>query len=138
VRALRWWPGPGKIWVMELGTGRGWGSDLNGAPGRVASCVQVSGISSAALTQYRMMRRTRAAGRSRPHWPAGGHGRPSVLRPEVVDAKVLLTRSDVVRDRAGRGLDARPAQGPGFTGGFAFGAWSARTRRYCRRVRGRA
>jgi hypothetical protein len=72
--------GPGKIWVMELGTGGRCGADLNGAPDGVASYVQVSGISSAALTQYRMMRRTWAAGRSRPHWPAGGHGRPSVLR----------------------------------------------------------
>jgi hypothetical protein len=39
---------------MEPGTCGGCGADLDGAPGRVASSVQVFGIPSAALTQYQM------------------------------------------------------------------------------------
>ena len=53
---------PGDTWVVEPGTCGGCGADLDGAPGRVASSVQVFGIPSAALTQYQMMCRTCGCG----------------------------------------------------------------------------
>src|ERR1039458_9073517 len=75
---LAWTARPDETRVIEPGTCGGCGADLAGAPGRVASSVQVLDIPSAALTvtEYQMMRREGGCGQVTPAPPRGGPGGP--------------------------------------------------------------
>ena len=119
VRAWRGPPGRMRPWPVEPGTCGGCGADLAGAPGRVASSVQVADIPPAALTvtEYQMMRRDLRvrAGHDRPA-AAGRDRRPGLLRPERGGCGDAAGQHGRDRDRAGRGPDGRPAQGAGLDG----------------------
>ena len=90
---------PDETRVIEPGTCGGCGADLAGAPGRVASAVQVFDIPPVALTvtEYQMMRRTCRCGQvTTPPAPAGVTGGPACYGPNVADAATLLASSDVI------------------------------------------
>jgi hypothetical protein len=113
--SLAWTARPDEILAVEPHTCGGCGADLAGAPGRVASSVQVAGIPPAALTvtEYRMMRRTCGCGQVTTAPPPGVSGGPVCYGPGVTGAATLLASTDRDRDRAGRGPDGRPVQGAG-------------------------
>ena len=87
--SLAWTARPDETLAVEPGTCGGCGADLAGAPGRVASSVQVLDIPPAALTvtEYQMMRRTCGCGQvtTAPR-PPGVTGGPVCYGPGVVDA----------------------------------------------------
>ena len=90
---------PDETRVIEPGTCGGCGADLAGAPGRVASAVQVFDIPPVALTvtEYQMMRRTCGCGQvTTPPAPAGVTGGPACYGPNVADAATLLASTDVI------------------------------------------
>ena len=85
--------------AVEPGTCGGCGADLAGAPGRVASSMQVLDIPPAALTvtEYQMMRRTCGCGQvTTAAPPPGVTGGPVCYGPGVVDAATLLASTDVI------------------------------------------
>ncbi len=87
--------------AVEPGLCGGCGADTGGAPGRIASAVQVFDIPQFALrvTEYRMMRRDCGCGHAttaRPPAGAGITGGPTCYGPNVVAAATLLASSDVV------------------------------------------
>jgi transposase/uncharacterized coiled-coil protein SlyX len=90
---------PDETRVVEPGLCGGCGADLAGAPGRVASAVQVFDIPPAALTvtQYQMMRRTCGCGHvTTAPAPPGVAGGPACYGPNVADAATLLASTDVI------------------------------------------
>jgi hypothetical protein len=96
---LAWVAWPDETRVVEPGLCGGCGADLAGAPGQVASSVQVFDIPSAALTvtEYQMMRRTCGCGQvTTAPAPPGVSGGPACYGPNVVDAATLLASTDVI------------------------------------------
>jgi transposase len=77
----------------------GCGGDLSGAPGTVASGVQVFDLPtfSLAVTEYRMMRRVCGCGHATTaDLPAGVRGGPTCYGPNVTAAATLLASQDVL------------------------------------------
>jgi transposase len=77
----------------------GCGGDLTGAPGQIASSVQVFDIPTfcLAVTDYLMMRRDCGCGRSTTaDLPPGVRGGPTCFGPQVVGAATLLASQDVI------------------------------------------
>ena len=114
--SLAWAARPDEILAVEPGTCGGCGADLAGAPGRVASSVQVLDIPPAALTvtEYQMMRRTCGCGQvTTAPPPPGVIRRPGVLRAGRDRRGDAAGEHGRDRDRAGRGPDGRPVQGAG-------------------------
>jgi transposase len=77
----------------------GCGGDLAGAPGTVASRVQVFDLPSfsVAVTEYLLMRRVCACGQvTTADLPAGVRGRPTCYGPNVTAAATLLASQDVL------------------------------------------
>ena len=90
---------PDETRIIEPGLCGGCGADLAGAPGRVASAVQVFDIPPAALTvtEYQMMRRTCGCGQvTTAPAPPGVTGGPACYGPNVTDAATLLASTDVI------------------------------------------
>ena len=90
---------PDETLAVEPEACAGCGCDLAGAPGRVASSVQVFDIPPAALTvtEYQMMRRTCGCGQvTTAAPPPGVTGGPACYGPGVVDAATLLASTDVI------------------------------------------
>jgi transposase len=90
---------PDETRVIEPLVCGGCGSGLAGAPGRVASSVQVFDIPPAALTvtEYQMMRRTCGCGHvTAASPPPGVTGGPACYGPGVTDAATLLASTDVI------------------------------------------
>jgi transposase len=88
--------------VIEPLACRGCGADLAGAPGRVASSVQVFDIPPAVLTVtgYQMMRRTCGCGHvtiASP--PPGVTGGPACYGPGVTAVATLLASTDASGQR---------------------------------------
>ena len=96
--SLAWAARPDETRVIEPGTCGGCGADLAGAPGRVASGVQVLDIPSAALTvtEYQMMRRECGCGQVTTAPPPGVTGGPVCYGPGVTGAATLLASTDVI------------------------------------------
>src|SRR5580704_16442461 len=97
--SLAWAARPDETLFIEPGTGGGCGADLAGAPGRVASSVQVLDIPPAALTvtEYQMMRRTCGCGQvTTAPPPPGVSGGPVCYGPGVTGAATLLASTDVI------------------------------------------
>src|SRR5271169_1992151 len=97
--SLAWAARPDETRVLEPGTCGGCGADLAGAPGRVASSVQVLDIPPAALTvtEYQMMRRTCGCGQvTTAPPPPGVSGGPVCYGPGVTGAATLLASTDVI------------------------------------------
>src|SRR5256884_3002439 len=87
--SLAWTARPDETLAVGPGTCGGCGADLAGAPGRVASSVQVAGIPPAALTvtEYQMMRRTCGCGQvTTAAPPPGVTGSPVCYGPGVAGA----------------------------------------------------
>ena len=91
---------PDETRVIEPGFCGGCGTGLAGAPGRVASAVQVFDIPPAALmvTEYQMMRRTccGCGHVTTAPAPAGVTGGPACYGPNVTGAATLLASTDVI------------------------------------------
>ena len=90
---------PDETRVVEPGACAGCGADLAGAPGKMASSVQVFDIPPAALTvtEYQMMRRTCGCGQvTTAPAPAGVSGGPACYGPNVTGAATLLASTDVI------------------------------------------
>jgi transposase len=90
---------PDETQVIEPGACAGCGAGLAGAPGRVASRVQVFDIPQAALTvtEYQMMRRECGCGQATTApAPPDVTGGPACYGPGVVDAAALLASTDVI------------------------------------------
>jgi len=97
--SLAWAARPDQTLAVEPGTCGGCGADLAGAPGRVASTVQVLDIPPAALTvtEYQMMRRTCGCGQvTTAPPPPGVSGGPVCYGPGVTGAATLLASTDVI------------------------------------------
>src|SRR5664280_2289632 len=97
--SLAWMARPDETLAVEPGMCGGCGADLAGAPGRVASSVQVLDIPPAALTvtEYQMMCRTCGCGQvTTAPPPPGVTGGPVCYGPGVVDAATLLASTDVI------------------------------------------
>src|SRR6266581_2694599 len=97
--SLAWAARPDETLAVEPGTCGGCGADLAGAPGRVASSVQVLDIPPAALTvtEYQMMRRTCGCGQvATASPPPGVTGGPVCYGPNVTGAATLLASTDVI------------------------------------------
>jgi hypothetical protein len=97
--SLAWAARPDETRVIEPGACGGCGADLAGAPGRVASGVQVLDIPPAALTvtEYQMMARTCGCGQvTTAAPPRGVTGGPVCYGPNVVAAATLLASTDVI------------------------------------------
>ena len=97
--SLAWTARPDETLAVEPGTCGGCGADLAGAPGRVASSVQVLDIPPAALTvtEYQMMRRTCGCGQvTTAPPPPGVTGGPVCYGPGVTGAATLLASTDVI------------------------------------------
>ena len=97
--SLAWAARPDETLAVEPGTCGGCGADLAGAPGRVASSVQVVDVPPAALTvtEYRMMGRECGCGQvTTAPPPPGVTGGPVCYGPNVVDAATLLASTDVI------------------------------------------
>ena len=97
--SLAWAARPDETLAVEPGTCGGCGADLAGAPGRVASSVQVLDIPPAALTvtEYQMMRRTCGCGQvTTAPPPPGVTGGPVCYGPNVTGAATLLASTDVI------------------------------------------
>src|SRR5437773_2183210 len=90
---------PDETRVVEPGACAGCGADLAGAPGKMASSVQVFDIPPAALTvtEYQMMRRICGCGQvTTAPAPAGVSGGPACYGPNVTGAATLLASTDVI------------------------------------------
>ena len=117
--SLAWAARPDETLAVEPGTCGGCGADLAGAPGRVASSVQVVDVPPAALTvtEYRMMGRECGCGQvTTAPPPPGVTGGPVCYGPNVVDAATLLASTDVIGiERAAdlMGDPGRLRRGPG-------------------------
>jgi transposase len=97
--SLAWAARPDETLAVEPGTCGGCGADLAGAPGRVASAVQVLDIPPAALTvtEYQMMARTCGCGRvTTVAPPPGAAGGPVCYGPNVTSVATLLASTDVI------------------------------------------
>jgi transposase len=96
--SLAWTARPDETRVIEPGACGGCGADLSGAAGEVASAVQVSDITPAALTvtEYQMMCRTCGCGQVTAAPPPGVTGGPVCYGPNVVAAATLLASTDVI------------------------------------------
>src|SRR6266566_2009634 len=97
--SLAWAARPDETRVIEPGACGGCGADLSGAPGRVASSVQVFDIPPAALTvtEYQMMRRECGCGQvTTAPPPPGVTGGPVCYGPGVTGAATLLASTDVI------------------------------------------
>jgi transposase len=110
---------PDETLVIEPGACDGCGAGLAGAPGRVASSVQVFDIPPAALTvtEYQMMRRTCGCGQvATAAAPAGISGGPACYGPNVVAAATLLASTDVIGIERAAGLMGALLKAPVSTG----------------------
>ena len=110
---------PDETRVVEPGTCGGCGADLAGAPGRVASAVQVFDVPPAALTvtEYQMMRRTCGCGQvTTAPAPPGVTGGPACYGPGVTDAATLLASTDVIGIERAADLMGALLQAPVSTG----------------------
>src|ERR1022692_2404297 len=109
--SLTWTSRPDETLAVEPGACGGCGAGLAGAPGRVASAVQVLDIPPAALTvtEYLMMCRTCGCGHvTTAPAPSGVSGGPVCYGPNVVDAVTLLASTDVIgSERAADLMGAR-------------------------------
>jgi transposase len=97
--SLAWAARPDETRVVEPGPCAGCGAGLAGAPGRVASSVQVLDIPAAALTvtEYQMMSRECGCGQVRTAAPPPGvTGGPVCYGPNVVAAATLLASTGVI------------------------------------------
>jgi len=108
--SLAWAARPDEILAAEPGACGGCGAGLAGAPGRIASRVQVLDIPPAALTvtEYQMMCRACGCGRvTTAAPPPGVTGGPVCYGPNVVAAATLLASTDVIGiERAADLMDA--------------------------------
>ena len=110
---------PDETRIIEPGLCGGCGADLGGAPGRVASAVQVFDIPPAALTvtEYQMMRRTCGCGQvTTAPAPPGVTGGPACYGPNVTDAATLLASTDVIGIERAADLMGALFQAPVSTG----------------------
>ena len=117
--SLAWTARPDETLAVEPGACGGCGADLDGAPGRVASSVQVLDIAPAALTvtEYQMMSRTCGCGQvttARP--PPGVTGGPVCYGPNVTSAATLLASTDVIGVERAAGLMGALLSAPVSTG----------------------
>jgi transposase len=97
--SLAWSPRADETVVVGPGACGGCGADLAGAPGRVASAVQVHDVPPAALTvtEYQMMSRACKCGQvTAAPAPAGVTGGPVCYGPNVIAAATLLASTDVI------------------------------------------
>ena len=97
--SLAWTSRPDETLAVEPGACGGCGAGLAGAPGRVASRVQVLDIPPAALTvtEYQMMCRTCGCGQvTTAAPPPGVTGGPVCYGPNVAAAATLLASTDVI------------------------------------------
>ena len=97
--SLAWSARPDETLVIEPGTCGGCGTDLAGAPSRIASSVQVPGIPPAVLTvtEYQTMCRTCGCGQvTTAPPPPGVTGGPVCYGPKVTAAATLLASTDVI------------------------------------------
>jgi transposase len=117
--SLAWAARPDETPVIEPGRCGGCGADLAGAPGRVASAVQVLDIPPAALTvtEYQMMARACGCGRvTAPAPPRGLAGGPVCCGPNVTAAATLLASTDVIGIERAAGLMGALFKARVFTG----------------------
>ena len=96
--SLAWSARPDETVVIEPGACGGCGAGLAGAPGRVASWVQVADIPPAALavTEYRMMSRACGCGQVTTTPSPSGVTGPVCYGPNVTAAATLLASMDVI------------------------------------------
>jgi hypothetical protein len=97
--SLAWTARPDETVALDPGTCGGCGADLAGAPGRVASRVQVLDIPPATLTvtEYQMIARTCGCGQvTTAAPPPGVTGGPVCYGPNVTSAATLLASTDVI------------------------------------------
>jgi transposase len=90
---------PDRTQTLEPPACRGCGEDLAGAPGRIASSVQVFDLPTFSLmvTEYLMMRRTCTCGHvTTADLPPGVRGGPTCYGPNVTAAATLLASTDVI------------------------------------------
>lgn len=90
---------PDRTQTLEPPQCGGCGSDLAGAPGRIASSVQMFDLPTFSLmvTEYLMMRRVCACGHATTaDMPAGIRGGPTCYGPNVTAAATLLASTDVI------------------------------------------
>lgn len=90
---------PDQTQTLEPPRCGGCGSDLAGAPGRIASSVQVFDLPTFSLlvTEYLMMRRVCGCGHvTTADLPAGVRGGPTCYGPNVTAAATLLASTDVI------------------------------------------
>ena len=88
-----------KIQAVEPPACGGCGGDLGGAPGRIASSVQVFDLPtfSVLVTEYLMMSRSCGCGHSTTaDLPAGVRGGPTCYGPNIAAAATLLASCDVI------------------------------------------
>jgi transposase len=110
---------PDETLVIEPGACAGCGAALAGAPGRVASAVQVFDVPPAALTvmEYQMMRRECGCGQvTTAPAPPGVTGGPACYGPGVVAAATLLASTDVIGIERAAGLMGALFKAPVSTG----------------------
>ena len=110
---------PDETQVIEPGLCGGCGADLTGAPGRVASRVQVFDVPTAALTvtEYQMISCTCGCGQvTTAPAPAGVTGGPACYGPGVVAAATLLASTDVIGIERAAGLMGALLNAPVSTG----------------------
>jgi transposase len=126
--SLAWTARPDETLAVEPGT---CGGDLAGAPGRVASSVQVAGIRPAALTVtgYQMMRRTCGCGQvTTAPPPPPVTGGPVCYGLNVTGAAALLASTDVIGAERAADLMGALLKAPVSTGSSPA-AWPAPARR---------
>jgi len=90
---------PDRTQTLEPRACGGCGGDLAGAPGRIASSVQVFDLPTFSLmvTEYLMMRRSCGCGHATTaDLPAGVRGGPTCYGPNVSAAATLLASTDVI------------------------------------------
>ena len=114
--AWRWWPPPTSASRSSRLAAGAAVADLAGAPGTVASRVQVFDLPSfsLAVTEYQMMRRSCGCGHATTAGRAGrGAGRTDLLRPERDRRGDPAGQPGRARDRTHRGPDVHAARGGG-------------------------
>jgi transposase len=117
--SLAWSARPDETVVIEPGACGGCGAGLAGAPGRVASAVQVADIPPAVLTvtEYRMMSRACGCGQVTTAPPLPGvTGGPVCYGPNVTGTATLLASTDVIGIERAADLMATLLNAPVSTG----------------------
>ena len=117
--SLAWSARPDQAVAVEPGACGGCGAELSGAPGRVASAVQVHDIPPPALTvtEYRMMSRACGCGKvTTAAPPPGVTSGPACYGPNVTAAATLLASTDVIGIERAAGLMSALLSAPVSTG----------------------